>query len=380
MGSCSVRSAWIGLALSNLVLTAGLKSHSTLKTTKVSAEKLNLLYLCSRFVCVGKRDIKALKVKCDNVERTCQWEGTVGTLEAHVATCEFTLLPCPKECKDDKNEILHFMRKDLDKHLENDCPNRDHECEYCGEEGRYALITQVHDKICELKILPCPNKCTKIMQRQDIEKHVHSECENAVIACDYRIIGCDTKLKRKDMAAHEQEDNFHLNMAIRAVQTLQKRSRASTFMTFKVSDYRNKKEHNVIYTSPSFYTSSNGYHMAIKVYANGYSASKDKNVSVFSSFLQYDTKLNWPFVGKVTLTLLNQLKDNNHHTKILDIKSTDDIKAESNRDTWGYHQFVPHSELAHDPVKNTQYLMDDTLYFRVSVDIPNHKPWLECTA
>ena len=319
-------------------------------------------------------------MKCDNVERNCQWEGTVGTLEAHVATCEFTLLPCPKECKDDKNEILHFMRKDLDTHLENDCPNRDHECKYCGEKGTYAHITQVHDKVCELKILPCPNKCTKTMQRQDIEKHVHSECEDAVIACDYRIIGCDTELKRKDMAAHEQEDKLHLNMAIKAVQTLQKRSRASTFMTFKVPDYRNKKEHNATYTSPSFYTSSNGYHMAIRIYANGTGDGMNKSISVFSYFLQYDIKLNWPFVGKIKVTLLNQLEDNNHHTIILDIKSTHNVKAERNGDTCGYFEFVPHSQLAHDRVKNTQYLKDDALYFRVSVDIPDHKPWLECTA
>ena len=55
-------------------------------------------------------------MKCD--ERNCQWKGTVGTVEAHVARCN--LVPCPKECKDDKNEIAHFMRKDLDKHLENE--------------------------------------------------------------------------------------------------------------------------------------------------------------------------------------------------------------------------------------------------------------------
>ena len=323
-------------------------------------------------IIIGKKEINALKVKC---ERNCQWEGTVGTLEAHVATCEFTLLPCPMECKDDTNEIAHIMRKDLDKHLENDCPNRDHECEYCGEKGTYA-----HDAVCKQKILPCPNKCTKIMQRQDIEKHVHSECEDAVIACDYRIIGCDTKLKRKDMVAHEQEDKLHLNMAIKTVQTLQKRSRTSTFMTFKVPDYRDKKEHNKMYTSPLFYTSSNGYQMAILIYVNGTGETMNKFVTVSSWFSQYDTKLNWPFVGKVKFTLLNQLEDNNHHTMILDIKSTHNIKAESIRDTWGNRQFVAHSQLAHDPVKNTQYLKDDTLYFRVSVDIPDHKPWLECTA
>ena len=294
-----------------------------------------------------------------------------------MATCKFTLLPCPKKCKDDNDKIIHFMRKDLDKHLENDCPNRDHECENCGEKGTYAHITQVHDEICELKILPCPNECTKTMPRQDIEKHIHSECENAVIACDYRIIGCDTKLKKKDMIAHEQEDKLHLHMAIKTVQTSQKRS--GTPLSFKVSDYQNKKENNIMYKSPSFYTSSNGYHMAIQVFPNGHSRAKDKFVTVSSWFIQYDTKLNWPIVGKVTLTLLNQLEDNNHHTMIFDIKSTDNIKAESWRDSWGYLQFVPHSELAHDPVKNTQYLKDDTLYFRVSVDIPDHKPWLECT-
>jgi hypothetical protein len=46
-------------------------------------------------------------------------------------------------------------------------------------------------------------------------------------------------------------------------------------------------------------------------------------------------------------------------------------------DTWGFPQFTPHSALAHNPVQNTQYLKDDTLYFRVSVKVADHKPWLE---
>ena len=167
----------------------------------------------------GKRDIKALKVKCDNIERNCQWEGTVGTLEAHVATCKFTLLPCPKKCMDTIQQFLtsKIMRKDLDKHLENDCPNRDHKCEYCGEKDMYAHITQVHDKICKQKILPCPNKCTKTMPRQDIEKHVELECEYTVIACKYKNIGCTTEMKRGDMEAHEHNDSLHLSKALNTV-------------------------------------------------------------------------------------------------------------------------------------------------------------------
>ena len=29
--------------------------------------------------------------------------GTVGTLEEHVATCGFTLVPCSKQCEDDND-------------------------------------------------------------------------------------------------------------------------------------------------------------------------------------------------------------------------------------------------------------------------------------
>ena len=34
---------------------------------------------------LGKREIKALDVKCSNMERGCEWVGTVGTL--HGETC-----------------------------------------------------------------------------------------------------------------------------------------------------------------------------------------------------------------------------------------------------------------------------------------------------
>ena len=126
--------------------------------------------------CVGKREIKALGVKCSNMERGCEWVGTVGTLENHVATCGFTLVPCPKQCKDN-NEAKHFLRKDLDRHLKNDCPNRHYECKSkkCGEKGTYAYITEVHDKTCKVKIVPCPNVgCPTKIERQQVSEHLIS--------------------------------------------------------------------------------------------------------------------------------------------------------------------------------------------------------------
>jgi len=146
--------------------------------------------------------------------------GTVGTLEEHRATCQFTLLPCPKECKDDFDKVKTFMRKELDEHLKKDCPNRDYICEYCGEEGTYFTIMEVHDAICE-KVIPCYiHGCRKTMLRKLIDEHVKTDCEFVIVPCKYRKLGCKTKLKRKDMSAHERDDSLHLHMAIDEVNFL----------------------------------------------------------------------------------------------------------------------------------------------------------------
>ena len=57
-----------------------------------------------------------------------------------MATCEFTLVPCPKECKDEDGVAKTFLRKDMKNHLKEDCPNRDYECMHCGEEGIYGFM------------------------------------------------------------------------------------------------------------------------------------------------------------------------------------------------------------------------------------------------
>ena len=320
-------------------------------------------------------------MKCSNVTRKCKWKGTVGTLEAHMARCEFTPVPCPKECKDDKNEIIHFMRKDLDDHLENDCPNRDHKCNDCGEKGIYAHMIKVHENTCGKKILPCPNaNCTKTVQRRNAKRHL-DKCDFSEIPCKYQRLGCGVKMMRKDILSHEDEDKLHLHMGLDKVVNMEKEIatmkngikelRNANSQTFEFSDYQKTKASN----SQMFYSSPNGYNMQVKVFANG----DDTHVSVYINILEgkHDAKLKWPFVGNVTIEILNHLNDNNHFIRIIPIKQKYNLLVGSGR---GYSDFIPHSKLAHDPVKSTQYLKDDTLYFRVSVDIPDHKPWLECTA
>ena len=172
--------------------------------------------------------------------------GTVGTLEEHVATCGFTLVPCPKQCKDDNDAVKCLLKKDLEEHLQTDCPNRDHECEHCGKKSPYAFITQVHDGKCRKKIIPCPNAgCGDTFERQQVRKHVRTKCLYAVIPCKYKGIGCDTELKREDMAAHEQDDKL-LHKALETVHKAQKtiNSQQSAIVTLQstVQSLQNKTD------------------------------------------------------------------------------------------------------------------------------------------
>ena len=341
----------------------------------------------------GRRDIQALCVKCSNMEQDCKWEGTVGTLDKHLAECEFALVPCPKECKDINGEVKHFIKKQVKEHLRKDCPNRDHMCKHCGEKGTYTEITQVHDRECDMKLLPCPNECSATIPRKNIDQHVKNECEYTVIPCKFQNIGCKREMKRENMAAHENDDKLHLHMALNAVVKLQdavvKLQDANTkpeensltlkrgeTVTFALQDYQNKKKMKYQVTLPSIYTHPNGYHMALRVFANGNGDGEGTHVSVYAEILEgkFNKGLKWPLVWEVTITLLNQLEDKNHYTQTTALADNTYVGK-----TWGFQEYIPLSALAHDAGRNTQYLKDDTLYFRMSVKVADYKPWLECS-
>ena len=320
------------------------------------------------------------------MERGCRWTGTIGTLDNHIATCQFALVPCPNKCEDDKGAgEMHLMRRDLAKHLEIKCPKRAYECQHCGERGTYASITEDHDKVCDKKLVPCPNKgsgCPLSMERGKTKQHVRSVCDYTEVACAYESLGCAVKMLRKDIKKHqENDDKVHLHLSLQTVCVLKEQHKTLSegeALVFKLSGHASKKENNEEFKSIPFYATPSGYKMCIRVYANGVGNGKGTHVSVFAELLEgsYNDQLHWPFLGTITYELLNQLADDKHHSRVGIYGADTDVQVGSSR---GFHKFLPHSSLCHDPATNTQYLLDDTLYFRVSVTVDNHKPWLVCT-
>jgi TNF receptor-associated factor 4 len=221
------------------------------------------------------------------------------------------------------------------------------------------------------------------MERQQVPEHV-SECPHTVVSCKYKGIGCDAELERKDMAAHEHDDKLHLHMALDTVNSQEKRIKSLeqgmktiTGRMFKFTGYEIHRTQEKTFTSPSFYTSQRGYHIQIKVFAHGLDSDRT-HVSVFVGILEgiHDAELKWPFTGKVSITLLNQLEDSNHYSKVVsNFTHNDDLDITIGSE----RHFIAQHNLAYNGRENTQYLKDDALYFRVSLnEVSDYKPWLEC--
>ena len=196
-------------------------------------------------------------------------------------------------------------------------------------------------------------------------------------------------IERKDLKEHERDSQHHLQLAVDTVLqqqikigNMQAQSKEMPVLYKFTSFNQHKTLRDTIY-SPAFYTSSKGYKMCISVDANGDGDGENTHVSVYVYLMkgENDDYLPWPFTGKVTIELLNQLEDRNHHSVSMKYTSDDDssrVVDEERADTgWGWPKYISHSDLGHNIAKNCQYLKDDRLHFKISVNAKSSStPWL----
>ena len=124
---------------------------------------------------------------------------------------------------------------------------------------------------------------------------------------------------------------------------------------------------------PSFYTHSHGYCMCIRVYTNGHGSGEGTHVSIFTCLMQgpYDDHLKWPFIGEITIQIVNQAGDHSHVEDTIPYNDeTVDIYAgrvigEERANGWGFQKFLAHTDLEYNAKKNIQYLKDNIIIVRV---------------
>ena len=89
--------------------------------------------------------------------------------------------------------------------METECSNRTVECLHCHILGLHSWIKGQHKEECPNLPLPCPNKCeVGSVSREDMEAH-KKECPLEMIQCEYRNVGCEVTMARKDQEKHEDE-------------------------------------------------------------------------------------------------------------------------------------------------------------------------------
>ena len=81
--------------------------------------------------------LSKLKISCDNSERGCRAVVELGSLNTHVASCEFNPVPCSN---DQCEEIISQRDKKI--HESKVCHFRQVKCDYCGETVVYKNLMQ----------------------------------------------------------------------------------------------------------------------------------------------------------------------------------------------------------------------------------------------
>lgn len=168
--------------------------------------------------------------------------------------------------------------------------------------------------------------CISKVQRRNLKRHLDT-CKHTELPCKYQKLGCGVKLKRDALPEHESDDKLHFHMALDKMSAMEEKMQVledslKKPVTFQVEGFLSKENTGDKYNSPPFYTGP-GYCMAIKVYPGGRGLYKGTVVSVNVKIKEgkFDAQLKWPYVGDVTVTLLNQLEDKNHHSKVLFLRS-----------------------------------------------------------
>ena len=247
------------------------------------------------------REIKNLKVYCDNQENGCDWTGEVRVIEKHLKECAYQ-----KICKDCGKTILKLKMKT---HLSDECPMRDYKCTLCNKQDTYQSITVDHRKVCPNVVLECVNTgCSQEVKRRNMPLHL-KVCPKQVIDCSFKGMGCSFTSKREDLVGHVEKDiTAHVQQVAQRIRTYDPTLPPDSVL--KLTNITLEETPDTNRFSDNFYSGRGGYKLRLKVYPN---MSGHVGVSINLLPGPNDDTLQFPMRGKFTITLLNQIEHRNHY-------------------------------------------------------------------
>ena len=144
-----------------------------------------------------RNSVAKLKIRCPLL-RDCNWIGCLLEGEEHLRECDYFLIGCPKECE----TVIERIEKE--NHIENCCPMRLVECEFCKARLYFLELTN-HLTTCPSYPIYCIG-CGEEILRIENGNHVDNVCQMTEIECPYAKYTCKIgQILRKDLLAHKKE-------------------------------------------------------------------------------------------------------------------------------------------------------------------------------
>ena len=310
----------------------------------------------------------------------------------HYPVCKCYPLSCPNNCTP-----YAIERQQLEHHLSKDCPLQVVNCDfrYTGCEvklPRSEMPAHLAENYTHMSLLATFNQ--KLFQKND-------EMAKVLLEKNEEIKRLTEDLQREVGASQTaidalRQDNETLRRRTQVLEDQVQRDNALQASVEKLyhhvrivpvqlamTDFEKHKRKNDRWYSEPFYTHPDGYKMCLGVYANGSGDGKGTHVTVYVHLIQgeFDNHLKWPFRGDITIQLLNQLEDEEHHSKTIHFTDRGRVTTGERGLGRGYTTFIAHTNLISEDDSNDDsddddakhptkymymYLKSDSLYFKVT--------------
>ena len=185
-----------------------------------------------------------------------------------------------------------------------------------------------------------------------------------VLCCPNKHHGCEWSGTLANAVDHTKYDCLY------KITSLSKDSTMPVILT--MTGFEHKRKSNERWYSPVFCTEK-GYHFRLRVDANGWCGTGGA-VAVVVSLVKgdYDDQLQWPFEGVITVQILNHISNSAHSNVKRFTFSSGGYECQRVMDEtqpeygcW-CNRFIIHESLYYNPVRQTQYLNNDSLLFLVN--------------
>ena len=292
-----------------------------------------------------------------------------------------------------------FPKSEEVKHLEEECPKKTQACPHCDKSVTVKGL-KTHLKVCPLLIIDCPNGCGFKRARSEMTDHL-PECPKAGSCCPFGEFGCQYTGGRENLQKHIKESPVkHLSLLCDGVLDLkvllatvqlnaEKLSRNVDLLTTKIrsveklygaqfiwrlSEFTKKRKNPSTIFSPPFLSGRHGYKLVMSV---GFATTEggENYLSIFIAIMagDYDAILPWPFVHKVTFTMMDQNSEFEKRKHLsytvkpyasVENKAILDRPLSEKNASFGAKHFCDMKSLK-------QYIKDDTLFIKCNIDTEN---------